>query len=1376
MLFIGTSITLTPDMFVKITKADPIIIYVPDDYSTIQAAVDNANDEDTIVVRDGTYIENVDVNKQLIIQSEHGLTATIVQAANFGDNVFEVTLSNVSLIGFTIQGSTSNAYNGIRLINANNCTITHNYITNNYYGIYLYNSNYNKINNNNISNNNELGLIIQYNSCYNDIEENIINNNHNGIIINYESNYNTFVNNMVSYYSLWGHDGISIGSSSNNLFDKNTISYCFHGVCISSSYENQFYRNNFINNDIDVNYYSGANVWNSTEPFTYQYDGQSYISQLGNYWDDYQAEDNNGDGIGDTYYTLNVQYNQIDYYPLMEPFDNYFFGGNQPSNQGYEVGIGFLGFFDEQQNTYDQPQRKLARTSDGVLHCVYNRSNSGHSQIYHSYSNNNGETWSEEQLTSESYDQTLPVIVTDSHDFLHVVWRGCHVGSPNHPQIRYRKYTTQWNTISNITSDTNWDQTDPVIAIDSQDNLHVVWSKVDALPYTKGPIHYSKYTTSWSTPVLIGQGYGYVEEYPSLVIDKYDYVHVAWSEGGYFGQGCWHSAYRRYTTFWESIESFECLTRAPYLAVDNQGTVHLVNIYHPMDPNFDGLLYRKRTASGWESPITIAPVTDGTKQPSIAVDSNDYVHVVWNDNGNIIYRKFTSSWQPSETIISDTDSCYPNLIWSWYPVVNGVHPNRPQNGYAFVWNDGATVRFYKSPDLVWDGGGNQPPSCIVELQKNGVPINEINVGEEFDICLSEYSGNIKQVRFLSDENQNGIVDEGYTWTDWYDWDISMDDWTGLWDHEQKIKTWTFVTIGAKEVWVEVNDAVNSKKCFDIVSVIFPYIILFTPLHIDEKDSYTAGDTLNAYFSIKNIGDNQVNLNILTVGGRDSNGVVVDFTWKENIVLEPGHIEVYIGKIILPEKEGSFHFFCTYQTQYGYWNPCIDLGDGLSDEDRTKEIYVFENEEKFDLGGIIIPIEDFPEGNGQAIPIYIPDVNVMDGSNKIREENGWSTIWEDDLGDFDFDPDKIEITSLFTYWAPYVKDSVSHYRKIFPKAKITVGGIYASLMPDHCKNYTKCDEVYIGVNTEAEKYYPAYDLITNHNSHPVDYQIIHSSRGCLRKCSFCGTWIIESRFKAKKSIKDEIKKRKIVFYDNNLLNNPHIENILKELIELKKNRKISWCDSQSGFDGRLLIKKPKLAKLLKQAGFRYPRIAWDWGYKDYKDIKKQLDVLIKGGYRYNDIFVFMIYNWNIQFEEMEEKRIKCWEWKVQIADCRYRPLTQIIDNYHPRESQTSKDYYIHTDRNWTDTLVKQFRNNVRRQNICVRQGVNFYSKSFEQMMTKKNILIKTKKMPRDKVEKLLNKLGLDYWYPEDITYPKDLSFLKETSNIPNSTKINQIIKT
>ena len=44
-------------------------IYVPDDYAKIQWAVDAASAGDTIIVRPGTYNENVDVDKPLEIRS-----------------------------------------------------------------------------------------------------------------------------------------------------------------------------------------------------------------------------------------------------------------------------------------------------------------------------------------------------------------------------------------------------------------------------------------------------------------------------------------------------------------------------------------------------------------------------------------------------------------------------------------------------------------------------------------------------------------------------------------------------------------------------------------------------------------------------------------------------------------------------------------------------------------------------------------------------------------------------------------------------------------------------------------------------------------------------------------------------------------------------------------------------------------------------------------------------------------------------------------------------------------------------------------------------------------------------------------------------------
>lgn len=349
----------------------------------------------------------------------------------------------------------------------------------------------------------------------------------------------------------------------------------------------------------------------------------------------------------------------------------------------------------------------------------------------------------------------------------------------------------------------------------------------------------------------------------------------------------------------------------------------------------------------------------------------------------------------------------------------------------------------------------------------------------------------------------------------------------------------------------------------------------------------------------------------------------------------------------------------------------------------------------------------------------------------------------------FSPDEVWVTSLFTYWAGYVRDTVHAYRKVLPHARIVVGGIFASLFPkETVQAYTGCDEVFQGIMEEAEECFPDYNLVNGFNSHPIDYQIIHTSRGCPRRCAFCGTWIIEPDFKAKKSIKDEIHFRKIVFYDNNFLMNPYVENILEELCSLKRDKKIEWVESQSGFDGRILLENPHLGHLIKRAGFRYPRIAWDGRFEEHEYIREQIEVLKKAGYHSKDIFVFVLYNWDIPFEEMELKRIKCFEWEVQIADCRFRPLTQLFDNYNPtRIGQTSEDYYIHEQAGWNDYLVKLFRKNVREQNICVRHGFSFYARELE-----------NKKVDREFFRKLrqssdpypaLRERGIVFWKPDQI---------------------------
>lgn len=337
-----------------------------------------------------------------------------------------------------------------------------------------------------------------------------------------------------------------------------------------------------------------------------------------------------------------------------------------------------------------------------------------------------------------------------------------------------------------------------------------------------------------------------------------------------------------------------------------------------------------------------------------------------------------------------------------------------------------------------------------------------------------------------------------------------------------------------------------------------------------------------------------------------------------------------------------------------------------------------------------PIPDKSKNHAYFLPIGLLKIATYhkNKGDTIRLVRG---LIKPDIG-----PDRILITSLFTYWAQYVHDAADFYHTMFPAARIEIGGIYASLMSRQCKNRSPFARVCRGLYRRgvAERVKPDYSLL------PVEpeYQVIHTSRGCTRHCAFCGTWRVEPEFQSKRSIIDEIQKPRIVFYDNNLLANPNIDGILEELaqLRLRGNRRVT-CESQSGFDLRLLT--PERAQLLRSANFKYPRIAWDGRYSAWPKVRRAIRMVKDVGYGRKDIFVFMLYNHDLTYTEMRKKLDACRRWNARVIDCRYRPLNAVSDNYRPGpKEQAPGEYYIH--RGWTDRQVRTFRRAVRHQNIAI----------------------------------------------------------------------------
>ena len=215
-------------------------------YTSIQDAVNNANDGDTILVYTGTYTENVDVKKRLIIKSESGNPDdTIVQAADPEDHVFYVMADNVIISGFKVTGA--NNY-GIRLEGVEECAVINNIVSNNRYGIGMENSDHNDLFNN-IANANEWDGIILRHSRYNTLNNNNVSKNKIGIYV-HSSQYNELSNNNASNNSV----GIEQALSDNNKLKSNIVSKNRCGIFLYKCNNNEI-TGNTLNSNSDCGIY-----------------------------------------------------------------------------------------------------------------------------------------------------------------------------------------------------------------------------------------------------------------------------------------------------------------------------------------------------------------------------------------------------------------------------------------------------------------------------------------------------------------------------------------------------------------------------------------------------------------------------------------------------------------------------------------------------------------------------------------------------------------------------------------------------------------------------------------------------------------------------------------------------------------------------------------------------------------------------------------------------------------------------------------------------------------------------------------------------------------------------------------------------------------
>jgi parallel beta-helix repeat protein len=251
LLSLITLLLLLICAFVPILKISPAhaypnVIFVDDDntmgpwdgspqhpYQNVTSGLANALAGDTIYVYNGTYREQLTINKpvSLIGDSKYN---TVIDGKNIG-NVIKITAANVNVTHFTIQNSLSvYQFSGIRLENSTGSNISYNIIVNNYEGIWLQNS-----------------------------------------------SQNTFIDNDISNSS----EGIYTVDSNNNTFTGNKISNNEFGMVLRNSINNTIFHNSFIDNT-----WRSVSAINSTNPWDNGIEGNYWSDYTG------QDNDQNGIG------------------------------------------------------------------------------------------------------------------------------------------------------------------------------------------------------------------------------------------------------------------------------------------------------------------------------------------------------------------------------------------------------------------------------------------------------------------------------------------------------------------------------------------------------------------------------------------------------------------------------------------------------------------------------------------------------------------------------------------------------------------------------------------------------------------------------------------------------------------------------------------------------------------------------------------------------------------------------------------------------------------------------------------------------------------------------------------------------------------------
>ncbi len=282
------------------------------------------------------------------------------------------------------------------------------------------------------------------------------------------------------------------------------------------------------------------------------------------------------------------------------------------------------------------------------------------------------------------------------------------------------------------------------------------------------------------------------------------------------------------------------------------------------------------------------------------------------------------------------------------------------------------------------------------------------------------------------------------------------------------------------------------------------------------------------------------------------------------------------------------------------------------------------------------------------------------------------------------PDFVLISTGMTYWYLGVREVMDEIRGIFPGAKIVLGGIYSSILPDHARIELQPDHIFTGLRSLSNfmglsglngSSSPLWDVYKR-----LDYGVIKLTDGCPFRCTYCAVWILTPRFRIRKieQVLDEIKYFKkrgihdIVFYDDALLVNP--ERGILPLLERVSGMNLRF-HTPNALHARFITME--VAHAMREAGFETIYIGYETtdivrqkrtgGKVTSEHFYNAIENLLSTGFRREQITVYLMMGLPGQPpEEVEQGMREIAELGLKIMLSEYSPIPGTPDGERARE--------------------------------------------------------------------------------------------------------------